>query len=127
MNRREVLQHVALLMGGALSAPAVLGVLNGCSRRPGTSAPLVLDVDQTLNTSGLEAYERLLRDVMLGDQLLFTRAHEIEQLWACAQPLLDDPPEVHPYAQGSWGPDAALALAGPAGWALPQAEALLPA
>ena len=46
MNRREVLQQVALLMGGALSAPAVLGVLNGCSRRPGTSAPLVLDETQ---------------------------------------------------------------------------------
>ena len=46
MNRREVLQQVALLMGGALSAPAVLGVLNGCSRRPGTSAPLVLDDTQ---------------------------------------------------------------------------------
>jgi glucoside 3-dehydrogenase (cytochrome c) hitch-hiker subunit len=46
MNRREVLQRVAWLMGGALSAPAVLGVLNGCSRKPGTSAPLVLDEAQ---------------------------------------------------------------------------------
>jgi len=43
MNRREVLQRVALLMGGALSTPAVLGVLNGCSRKPDASAPLVLD------------------------------------------------------------------------------------
>jgi gluconate 2-dehydrogenase gamma chain len=42
MNRREVLQRVAWLMGGALSAPAVLGALNGCSRRPDTSAPLAL-------------------------------------------------------------------------------------
>jgi len=31
MNRRELLQRVAWLMGGAISAPAVLGVLNGCS------------------------------------------------------------------------------------------------
>jgi hypothetical protein len=46
MNRREVLQRVALLMGGALCAPAVLGVLNGCSRKPGTSPPLVLDETQ---------------------------------------------------------------------------------
>ncbi|TLY53848.1 MAG: gluconate 2-dehydrogenase subunit 3 family protein, partial [Gammaproteobacteria bacterium] len=30
MNRREVLQQVAWLMGGTLSAPAVLGVLEGC-------------------------------------------------------------------------------------------------
>ena len=31
MNRREALQQVAWLMGGAISAPAVLGVLNGCA------------------------------------------------------------------------------------------------
>ena len=31
MNRREVLQHVAALMGGAISAPALMGVLSGCS------------------------------------------------------------------------------------------------
>lgn len=34
MNRREVLQRVAMLMGGAISAPAVLGVLSGCSPKP---------------------------------------------------------------------------------------------
>jgi gluconate 2-dehydrogenase gamma chain len=33
MNRREALQQVAWLMGGAISAPAVLGVLNGCTPR----------------------------------------------------------------------------------------------
>lgn len=31
MNRRQVLQRVAYLMGGAISAPAVLGLLNGCA------------------------------------------------------------------------------------------------
>jgi hypothetical protein len=31
MNRRQVLQRVAYLMGGAVSAPAVLGLLNGCA------------------------------------------------------------------------------------------------
>ena len=34
MNRRELLQRVAVLMGGAISAPALLGVLNGCSPKP---------------------------------------------------------------------------------------------
>jgi gluconate 2-dehydrogenase gamma chain len=34
LSRREALRQVALLMGGALSAPAVLGVLNGCSAKP---------------------------------------------------------------------------------------------
>jgi len=37
MNRRELIQRVAMLMGGAISAPAVLGVLNGCSPKPGAS------------------------------------------------------------------------------------------
>jgi glucoside 3-dehydrogenase (cytochrome c) hitch-hiker subunit len=37
MNRRELLQRVAMLMGGAISAPAVLGVLNGCAPKPTSS------------------------------------------------------------------------------------------
>jgi hypothetical protein len=37
MNRRELIQRAAWLMGGAISAPAVLGVLNGCSPKPGAS------------------------------------------------------------------------------------------
>lgn len=35
MNRREVLQRVALLMGGAISAPAVFAVLDGYAVEPG--------------------------------------------------------------------------------------------
>jgi hypothetical protein len=33
INRREALQRVAALMGGAISAPAMLGFLNGCSAK----------------------------------------------------------------------------------------------
>ena len=33
MNRRELLQRVAWMMGGAISAPAALGVLGGCSAK----------------------------------------------------------------------------------------------
>ncbi len=84
-----------------------------------TRAPLTLDVDRALGENGLEAYERLLHDVMLGDHLLFTRADEVERLWACAEPLLADPPEPLPYEKGSWGPGAAAKLAAPAGWRLP--------
>lgn len=35
MDRREALKRTALLMGGALSAPAIMGVLKGCSAKPG--------------------------------------------------------------------------------------------
>ena len=67
----------------------------------------------------LEAYERLIHDVMLGDHTLFTRSDEVERLWAVAAPVLEHRPEVHPYAQGSWGPEEALALPPAPGWRLP--------
>jgi gluconate 2-dehydrogenase gamma chain len=38
MSRREAIRRVALLMGGAVSAPAILGVLAGCSAEPGPDA-----------------------------------------------------------------------------------------
>jgi glucose-6-phosphate 1-dehydrogenase len=65
----------------------------------------------------LEAYERLLLEVMKGDQTFFTRADEVDRLWQVMQPLLDDPPEVQSYEPGSWGPQAALDLV-PEGWRL---------
>jgi glucose-6-phosphate 1-dehydrogenase len=93
-------------------------------KRPGpteavTRTALTLDVERSLNEHGLEAYERLLHDVMLGDHLLFTRADEVERLWECAAPLLEHPPEAQPYDKKSWGPEAALRLAEPVGWRLP--------
>ncbi|MDO3400319.1 glucose-6-phosphate dehydrogenase [Mycolicibacterium neoaurum] len=64
----------------------------------------------------MEAYERLLFDVMRGDQLLFTRADEVDRLWQICQPVLDSPPEVRSYPTGSWGPEAATTLTD---WHLP--------
>jgi gluconate 2-dehydrogenase gamma chain len=47
MNRRELLQRVAWIMGGAISAPAVLGVLNGCSAKKEESwQPVFLSKEQ---------------------------------------------------------------------------------
>jgi len=47
MNRREAIQRVALLMGGALSAPALLAVLNGYAKAPGPDwKPAVLGHDE---------------------------------------------------------------------------------
>ncbi|HWE11006.1 MAG TPA: glucose-6-phosphate dehydrogenase [Solirubrobacteraceae bacterium] len=86
-------------------------------------AALSLDVDKAFGgADGLEAYERLLHDVMLRERLLFTRAEQIERLWEVCTPVLDDPPEVQPYAQGSWGPEAALKLACGPGWRLPDGD-----
>lgn len=90
-------------------------------------APLTLDVQRALNSSGLEAYERLLLDAMAGDHMLFTRSDEVERLWEVAAPLLDDLPEPEPYAEGSWGPERAQRLAEPTGWHLPEVPAEVPA
>ena len=60
----------------------------------------------------LEAYERLIRDAMNGDHTLFTTAEGIERLWEISTPLLENPPTVIPYAQGSWGPKQADELIG---------------
>jgi glucose-6-phosphate 1-dehydrogenase len=40
----------------------------------------------------------------------FTRQDGVEEAWRIMQPLIDGPPPVHPYAPGSWGPEAAGAL-----------------
>ena len=69
--------------------------------------------------SVLEAYERLIHDAMLGDRTLFTRADGIERLWEVATPLLEHPPPVLTYEQGSWGPEAAADLIAPRTWRLP--------
>lgn len=34
MDRREAIRRTAMLMGSAISAPAIMGVLNGCTAKP---------------------------------------------------------------------------------------------
>ncbi len=67
----------------------------------------------------LEAYERLIYDAARGDSTLFASAQGIERLWEISQPLLDNPPIVRPYDQGSWGPNQIHQLISPFGWRLP--------
>ncbi|RYJ06212.1 MAG: glucose-6-phosphate dehydrogenase, partial [Actinomycetales bacterium] len=71
----------------------------------------------------LEAYERLLLDVMRGDQTLFTRSDEVDRLWCLVDPVLSDPPPIHRYAKGSWGPREARGLPGQRGWRLDGVDA----
>ncbi len=86
-------------------------------------AALTLDVQQAFDgADGLEAYERLLLDVMLRERLLFTRSDQIERLWEVVTPVLENPPKPLPYKPGSWGPEAALELPDAPGWRLPDSE-----
>ena len=69
----------------------------------------------------MDAYERLLGDAMDGDAMLFAREDAVEAAWRVVQPILDTPTPVHPYAQGTWGPAEAEALAADiGGWHNPQ-------
>ena len=67
----------------------------------------------------LEAYERLILDAMRGDHTLFTTAEGIERLWEVSTPLLEAPPPVRLYPQGSWGPKSIHQLVAPHAWRLP--------
>ncbi|MBO1081171.1 glucose-6-phosphate dehydrogenase [Roseomonas haemaphysalidis] len=78
--------------------------------------PTGLDIsfEETFGQRFPDAYERLLMDVVRGNQTLFMRRDEVEAAWDWVQPLLDswadsaEPPR--PYAAGAWGPTAAIAL-----------------
>src|SRR5690242_1445572 len=63
----------------------------GATMRLGT-AELTFRYADSFGAVGLEGYERLLLDAMLGDQSLVTSADAIERLWVISAPLLDHLP-----------------------------------
>jgi glucose-6-phosphate 1-dehydrogenase len=67
----------------------------------------------------LDAYERLIHDVMLGDRTLFTTSAAIERLWEIADPIVREPPPVELYEPGSWGPPSTEDLLAPHRWHMP--------
>ncbi|HEY4778349.1 MAG TPA: glucose-6-phosphate dehydrogenase [Solirubrobacterales bacterium] len=67
----------------------------------------------------LDAYERLIHDVMVGDRTLFTSSDAIERLWEISEPVLEQPPPAQIYEPGSWGPAAGDDLIAPRHWHLP--------
>ena len=60
-------------------------------------------------------YERLLRAAMLGDHFRFTRIDAVLHSWAILDEVLKNPNRVHPYFEGTWGPDECDELI-PGGW-----------
>jgi glucose-6-phosphate 1-dehydrogenase len=81
------------------------------ARAGATWCPVHLDTSFSRDLGEpLEPYERLLHNALIGDTHLFAREDSVEQTWRIIQPLLDDPPAVHPYQRGTWGPSEAQAL-----------------
>jgi glucose-6-phosphate 1-dehydrogenase len=68
----------------------------------------------------IEAYERLIHDALVGDRTLFTRCDGIERVWELVEKVIDDPPPIYPYPQGTWGPKEAEELIAPLRWHLPE-------
>jgi len=94
---------------------------NLMAKTPGDSmrlkqAELELDFNEQFKTPRMEAYERLLLDVLRGQLTLFMRGDELEAAWEWVEPILDhweeDDSMPVPYTSGTWGPAAASALIG---------------
>jgi glucose-6-phosphate 1-dehydrogenase len=79
--------------------------------------PMPLDLSFSGNGARrLDAYERLLMDVIRGRLALFVRRDELDAAWMWIEPILagwqqqDEAPK--PYTAGTWGPAASSALVG---------------
>ncbi|HEY5082678.1 MAG TPA: glucose-6-phosphate dehydrogenase [Bauldia sp.] len=76
--------------------------------------PLDMSFAEQFGARSPDAYERLLLDVIRGNQTLFMRRDEVEAAWAWIDPIAEaweksrDAPK--PYPAGTWGPTAAIAL-----------------
>ena len=96
------------------------------ARRAGEDTPGPIYLQMKFAEEGGEGatpYEVLLRAALVGDHSKFTRQAGVEEKWRIVQPLLDAPPPVYSYAQGSWGPKEADSLvADVGGWRRPWTE-----
>ena len=76
--------------------------------------PLDMSFKEAFNVRNPDAYERLLMDVVRGDQTLFMRRDEVAAAWAWVDPILDhwkaklELPKT--YTSGTWGPASSVAL-----------------
>jgi glucose-6-phosphate 1-dehydrogenase len=100
--------------------PATGVRLSLSAKRGDSPGPEEIELDMEFADEGGEGptpYEVLLHAAMTGVSTRFTRQDAVEEAWRVMQPLVDAPPEVHPYEQGSWGPEAADELvAETGGW-----------
>ena len=76
--------------------------------------PLDMSFAEAFGVRSPDAYERLILDVIRGNQTLFMRRDEVEAAWSWIDPIVDawastsEGPK--PYPAGSWGPTAAISL-----------------
>lgn len=95
----------------------VMAKVPGLERGEVNLREVPLDLSLTTAFAGQQrriAYERLLLDLIEGDQTLFVRRDEVEAQWkwvdAIREGWIRNNVSVKPYPSGSWGPSAAIAL-----------------
>ncbi|AFR26012.1 glucose-6-phosphate dehydrogenase [Bartonella quintana] len=76
--------------------------------------PLDMSFASAFSERNPDAYERLLMDVIRGNQTLFMRRDEVEAAWLWIDPILEGweaiKQPVYGYSAGSWGPSASTVL-----------------
>ncbi|MCV3242170.1 glucose-6-phosphate dehydrogenase [Mesorhizobium sp. ZC-5] len=76
--------------------------------------PLDMSFAQSFDGRAPDAYERLIMDVVRGNQTLFMRRDEVEAAWDWIDPILnawqENRQEAQGYTSGTWGPSASIAL-----------------
>ena len=69
---------------------------------------------QSFGGHGADAYEKILLDILAGDQMLFNRSDELESSWHLISTILkgweQEKSEITLYDEGTWGPEAANRL-----------------
>ena len=76
--------------------------------------PLDMSFAAAFDVRNPDAYERLIMDVIRGNQTLFMRRDEVEAAWCWIDPILSAWEETgqscQQYTAGTWGPSASIAL-----------------
>ncbi|MEO1700948.1 MAG: glucose-6-phosphate dehydrogenase [Pseudomonadota bacterium] len=76
--------------------------------------PLDMSFAEEFSVRNPDAYERLIMDVIRGNQTLFMRRDEVEAAWQWVDPILSAWEEtgmrVQNYTAGTWGPSSSIAL-----------------
>ena len=89
------------------------------AKKPGARSeiiPVAMDFCQNcdIGAESVDAYVRLLYDVLRGDSTLFTRWDEVEHSWRfidkIAKTWEDTAPDFPNYSAGNWGPEEAREL-----------------
>ena len=76
--------------------------------------PLDMSFADSFDVRNPDAYERLIMDVIRGNQTLFMRRDEVEAAWHWVDPILkswaENQQAPQKYTSGTWGPSASIAL-----------------